>query len=299
MLRTQALLNHVKRKYRRQLRPIYRAYRSSILGCNPLRTGWEKQRLLSDPRLSETERSLLSAVSSRISRRDTMYRGDGRRYFRVGLSAIECIDEALAAGGPGTVDTVLDLPCGHGRVLRFLKQRFPHAALTACEIDADGVEFCRRQFGARPQSSRADLENLRFSGQFDLIWCGSLVTHLSAEDTRKLLAVFKDHLTPGGLLVFTAHGETVADRFRTNDADYYGLADDDAAKMLASYESTGHGYADYPRRVSGYGLSLTSRDWLLGEIDRIGGWRPTYFGARRWESHHDVHGVRKDAANER
>src|SRR5882672_4150671 len=58
-----------------------------------------KQQLLADSSLSEDERALLNNVSSRIYYNDGMYHGDGLHYFKVGLSAISCINGALESAG--------------------------------------------------------------------------------------------------------------------------------------------------------------------------------------------------------
>ncbi|HEX8422866.1 MAG TPA: class I SAM-dependent methyltransferase, partial [Pyrinomonadaceae bacterium] len=97
------------------------------------RTEKQKRRLLADETLAAPERELLGAVESRISARDTMYTGDGAHYFKVGLSAMRVVEAALRAAKLSSVERVLDLPCGHGRVLRFLVRRFPSAAFTACD----------------------------------------------------------------------------------------------------------------------------------------------------------------------
>src|SRR5262245_10124406 len=72
-------------------------------------------------------------------------------YHRVGQSALHCIRLSLEAAGkdPAEVRSILDLPSGHGRVLRYLKAAFPDAALTACDLSRDGVDFCAATFGAR------------------------------------------------------------------------------------------------------------------------------------------------------
>src|SRR4051794_26106944 len=66
-----------------------------------------------------------------------------RHYFGVGRSALECIDISVRAAQTNVSDVkrILDLPCGHGRVLRYLKAAFPEAEITACDIMRDGVDF--------------------------------------------------------------------------------------------------------------------------------------------------------------
>jgi SAM-dependent methyltransferase len=222
-----------------------------------------------------------------------MYKGDGAHYFNVGLSAVRCIDEALAAANVESVRRILDLPCGYGRVLRFLARRFPAAQITACELVPDAVRFCAETFGAVPAQSAYNLEELALADRFDLIWCGSLVTHLDARRTRALLKLFARHLAPGGLLLFTTHGDFVAARIY-DMADFYGLRRPDIPALVESYRRTGHGYLDYPEEP-GYGVSLTAPEWVRAEARAVGGLREVYFRARGWDEHQDVYGfVRED-----
>jgi SAM-dependent methyltransferase len=248
----------------------------------------KKRRLLSDASLSEDERALLSKVSSRIYYNDGMYTGDGVHYFKVGLSAISCIEEALAGADLKTVRTILDLPCGSGRVLRFLAQRFPEAEITACELEREPVEFCVRTFGARPAYSSLNLDEVSLGKKFNLIWCGSLVTHLNEAGITALLRLFQRHLETGGLMIFTTHGDFVARRLPTRDFDY-GLAEEQIDVIGADYPTTGYGFADYPG-AKDYGVSLTAPEWIRAHVQKLGGLREVYFRERGWDDHQDVFG---------
>ena len=158
----------------------------------PPRPRLQKQRLLSDPSLTESERELLTKVSSRIYFNDGMYDGDGAHYFKVGLSAIHCIDEALERAKLTEVRTILDLPCGSGRVMRFLRQRFPQCTGSPpASWKLGRVEFCVRTFGAEPALSSLNLDEVSLGKQFDLIWCGSLVTHLNEHGIAALFRLFQ------------------------------------------------------------------------------------------------------------
>ena len=66
-------------------------------------------------------------VIQEISPNDGMYQGGNKdHYFSVGRSALRNIKLAMAAAGKNPTDmkNILDLPSGHGRVLRFLKAFF-------------------------------------------------------------------------------------------------------------------------------------------------------------------------------
>ena len=58
------------------------------------------------------------------------------------------------------VKRILDLPCGHGRVLRYLSAAFPEAEITACDIMREGVDFCASTFGAIPVYSQDDPQQI-------------------------------------------------------------------------------------------------------------------------------------------
>lgn len=227
-------------------------------------------------------------LDSTVSYRDGMYGGNGAHYFGVGRSALRCVEEAIDAADVRSVDRLLDMPCGHGRVLRWLAARFPSAALTASDVDADGVQWCARRFGATPAYSLPDFDQLSFGQEFDVIWCGSLVTHLDEPAIAALLRFFARHLADGGALVLTTHGERAANRMRGAELDYLI----EPARMrgaLQSFEATGFAYSHYPG-TRGYGLSLTSRAWLA-ERARAAGLDAVHFSPAGWDDHQDVFGL--------
>ena len=208
-------------------------------------------------------------------------------YFGVGQSALRCVKLALLASGrhPDAIRRILDLPCGHGRVLRTLRAAFPEAELVACDLLADGVEFCARAFGATPVPSSPGSDLPRVEGRFDLVWCGSLLTHLDAPRWTAFLSHFESLLAEGGLLLFTLHGRSVVERIR-HGWDY-GLADDALRELVQGARARGFGYVPYPGQ-HGYGISLATRPWVLRLLERFPALRLLYFCERGWDDHQDV-----------
>ena len=261
----------------------------------------QKTELLKSNSLEPDEIDLLSKVESRISPGDGMYAGGGEHYFRVGLSAIHCINEALSNAQVDSVRNILDIPCGYGRVLRFLVHRFPRARITACELAPEAVEFCAQTFGAEPVLSSEDLTRLSFETPFELIWCGSLFTHLDEAGMVGLLKLFRGSLSPNGLAVFTTQGERVAQRMMTGGYDY-GIAREQIPLIVEAYRQSGYGFTTYPDvREYGvapnncYGISLTAPDWIRAQAKSVGGLREAHFRAHGWDDHQDVFGfVRQD-----
>lgn len=281
----------LKRLVPRSLWPYLGAVRR-VVRTFPPRTQLQKKKLLSNSTITDHERELLGKVSSRVYHNDGMYHGDGSHYFKVGLSATACIDEALTNSGLPDPRAILDFPCGSGRVLRFLVQRFPQAELTACELDSGPVEFCVRTFGARPAFSSLNLDEVSLDRKFDLIWCGSLVTHLDESGIVSLLQLFKRHLAARGLMIFTTHGDFVQRRIPTRDFDY-GLDQEQIDRIGVDYATTGYGFENYPG-AHGYGVSLTSPAWIRARVAELGGLRESYFKARGWDEHQDVFGFVRD-----
>ena len=234
----------------------------------------------------------MPAVIREVSPRDVMHRSDPGRYFVVGEHAMEAIARFMKLVDLPEPRAILDLPCGHGRVLRFLRASFPEASIAACDLDADGVDFCASTFGATPVYSAADLGKVPLHGEFDLIWCGSLMTHIHADQWRALLKVFADHLREPGLLLFTTHGRFHARRLRSGQTKL-GLSDWAAGAVLSDYDQAGFGFQSYPGQ-EGYGISLSAAPWVCEQVLATEGLRLVAYQERGWSDHQDVVACVKD-----
>lgn len=228
-----------------------------------------------------------SAVSKHISPGDQLFGGGD--YFGCGRSAVECIRKALdtASISPDQIKHILDLPCGHGRVLRYLKAGFPEAKITACDLLRDGVDFCSSAFGATGIYSCDEPEAIPLeAGSFELIWVGSLFTHLDAPLWARFLGALREALCPGGLLVFSTHGRTAYQRIVSGMN--YGIGHWRTTQLLYRYERTGFGYAKYSGSESYYGLSLSHPAWVARQLTALGGFRLINLSERAWEQFQDV-----------
>jgi SAM-dependent methyltransferase len=255
-----------------------------------------KSVLLASATLSDNEKALLDKVSLQVHYKDGMYVKNAGHYLSVGLSAIRCIDDALVkANGDNIIHSVLDLPCGYGRVLRFLRVRFPAADITASEIDSKMLAFCKHAFSVKTVASGVDFNQLSQYGKFDLIWCGSLITHLNEKASTELLRFFYSHLSPNGLCVFTTHGLFSVDSIQ-NQTNTYGLNPDAQKELLSRFYSKGYGYVDYYKK-HGYGISLVSHEHISEMAHTVGAWRETYFMERGWDNHQDVYGYTAPSLN--
>jgi SAM-dependent methyltransferase len=209
---------------------------------------------------------LIRTVSTDVSPNDRMFAIGHCMpfYLWVGASAIRCIRRSMSLLGKQNAARILDFGCGHGRVLRMLKAVFPDAQLTACDVLEDGVEFCARAFGATPVLSRVDATQVAIEQQFDLIWCGSLFTHLDRPRWNGFLGLIESVLEPGGVFVFTVQGRHIADTWRAGPLQPEH-PQQTMNGILADYDSAGFGYSDYAG-VHNWGDALVTPEWVRGAI---------------------------------
>ncbi len=229
----------------------------------------------------------MPAVEETISPRDAMYApGKEAHYFSCGRSALRNIHAGLFIANAPSPAKILDLACGHGRVLRMLRAYFPDAEITACDLDRDAVDFCGQTFAANKAYSDADFENIQLSGAFDLIWSGSLLTHIDQASWQKFFDFCEAQLAPGGLLVFTTHGRYI-DRMMTDYNLLYGLEPGAAQQLQSAFRTAGFGYRNYPGE-GGYGVSLAKPSWVTSFLEEHSNMQICLANEMGWDHHQDV-----------
>ncbi len=222
-------------------------------------------------------------------------------YFEIGASAIDNIVLAWLSSSIDRIGRVLDLPCGHGRVLRHLVKLFPDAQFDACDLDETGLAFCAETFGARPLRSKEDLTSMNFDTTYDLIWVGSLFTHISRDLAQAWLSHLAKFLSPQGILVGTTHGRWSEYVHTVNPY----IAAGSWRKVLRGYRESGYGYCDYRTVESheylhgSYGISLAKPSVTIADIERIPDVRLLLYRERAWADHQDVFAIGKPAFDER
>lgn len=228
-----------------------------------------------------------------ISPRDAMnVPGLEHLYFKATESALENIRFAMACAGVTGFRKILDLPCGHGRVLRGLRAAFPDAEVTACDLDRDGVDFCARTFDAIPVYSQPDLPRLALPGGYDLIFCGSLVTHLPEAVTRQTLRFLLEQLAANGILLFTTHG-----RYSFTAQDHRPYTDPERfARIRKGWDGRGYGFAAYADSEE-YGVSLARPSWVIAELERYTEARILFYREMGWDDHQDLFAAMKDSVD--
>jgi len=220
-----------------------------------------------------------------VSPNDSMF-DSSNHYVSVGLSALKMLDYAVDHGftRPNGLRTILDLPCGHGRVARVLRSRFPSADLTVCDLDRDGVDFCANKFGATGVYSTTNFDAMDLGQLFDLIWVGSIITHFNPDHTVRFIRCMERHLCEDGLLILTSHGKGATDNLHSGIS--YGLSMSAISNLLRQYHVLGYGFEDYTKNNE-YGVSIISRQWFEGFFSGEAYSIIAYL-QKAWDNHHDV-----------
>ena len=224
---------------------------------------------------------------------DMLWKTTTRHYFRAGFEAVRLIDRFHRRHNidPAAIESVLDLPSGFGRVTRFLRAWLPNANLLVCDLQEAGARFCAAKFGAEVVPAAELPEEIEIETPVNLIWCGSLVTHLDADRYRGFVERFGEFLAPGGLLFFSNHGERAVERLTSGKTDY-GLSGEAQSGVIEDWKRDGFGYRDYPKQ-DGYGISLANREWVEDCVRAIDGLELADYLPREWAGHHDVAICRK------
>jgi len=225
-------------------------------------------------------------LNTAIAPSDDMFPwGHPRNYFQTGLGAARCIKSAIERTSIGEPARVLDLPCGYGRVLRYLRAFWPNAELVAGELVPAAVSYCQRTFDAQPLQSSEPVWEADIGGNYDVIWSGSFLTHFDEDHWQPTLEHFAKALSPEGLLVFSTlgkrfyhillgHPTSAAERAIARMLPNNGLTPAGTEKIVQSVASAGFGHSRYPDQPDNpYGLSLSLPEWVESQIETASGLR--------------------------
>lgn len=209
------------------------------------------------------------SVSNNIYPNDPMYNASGLPfYLETGMSSLRIIWTASLARvgyvrGETPLSAILDFGCGFGRVARWLRAAYPAAAITATDLNTEAANWCSEQFKTINSETPLTLE------KYDLIWLGSVFTHLAPETIEALLPSLLDALRPNGLLVFTAQGRFSCAHLEKDGSESVFKAVPAALRdnALEMYKSTGFGFVEYKPNTN-YGLALTCPQWFMERLEK-------------------------------
>lgn len=205
-------------------------------------------------------------------------------YNFVGVSTIQLLLSLLAQADTQKVRRILDFGCGHGRAARHIRACFPTAEMDFCDIDPGAAQFCADTFSGAAIVSSDDFSDLSLDKEYDIIWLGSVFTHLSLDRMIALFDKLQSHLAVGGILAASFRGRNLYLR-------HEGEKDpNQRAKwrnLCLQYQTAGVGFTPY-QTGGNWGLSLTKPATVIGLGSRHAHLRLIGYAERGWANVHDV-----------
>lgn len=141
---------------------------------------------------------------------------------------------------PTTIETLLDLGCGDGRLSQLVLEARPHLRqVVAVDVSPPMLDLARANLGptGRATITRHDLnEPISSLGSFDAVVSGFAIHHLSHERKQALFGEVVAVLNPGGVFV---NLEVVQCATPALHAEFYrrvGRDGDDPEDVLAAVE---------------------------------------------------------------
>jgi trans-aconitate methyltransferase len=165
---------------------------------------------------------------------------------------------------------IVDLPSGSGRVTRHFKSFFPDARIIASDLYESRWSYCANTFGVEGKPSAENFDDLSFDEPIDLLFAGSLLTHLPEPIFRSFFRFLSRSLSENGVAVVTTqgrHAEWVQhNKYEYIESDRFAMAEKDVLER-------GFGYVDYNSHwmdtvwvnQENYGVAL-ARPWFTLKV---------------------------------
>lgn len=153
--------------------------------------------------------------------------------------------------------TLLDFASGHGRISRFLAHEFSPGNIWISDIKPDAVAFQCENFGVKGFVSGPSPMAIIQNQTFDMIFCGSLFSHLPELLFNQWLDALCKWLNPGGVLGFSVHDISLLGSDPHGTGFYFHAANED----LLFPEIEGH-----LNDENQYGIAYASEDFIHKSI---------------------------------
>lgn len=178
------------------------------------------------------------------------------RYFDAYRQIVEQV-----FGGFDRLGSVMDFASGYGRLTRVLVQKLRREQIWISDIYGAAVDWQAAEFGVNAVRSVPDPATFDHAGSHDIVFVGSLFSHLPAPLFRAWLARLYRLVAPGGVLAFSVHDETILPPGEVLDAS-----------GLSYYRTSESGSLD----TEIYGMSYVNEGFVgaaIGELPGAPGWR--------------------------
>ena len=197
-------------------------------------------------------------------------------YFETGAKSADNLAALVGElRGPGRF-RLFEFASGFGCMTRHLKKRVSEAQVVACDIHKEAVPFLRRKIGVGAKRSSDVPEKLRMLRKSDVVLAVSFFSHMPKETWTRWLAALARQVRPGGLLMFTTHGQTSMPLTGAKELD------DDGFWFIPQSEQ-------HDLKGAVYGSTVTSEAYVRRQIETIPEMKLKQFKPGFWFKHQDLY----------
>lgn len=148
---------------------------------------------------------------------------DREFFLHSGKVETDLIREVLARHGTPVEElgSLLDFGCGCGRLARWWAG-LEHTAVHGCDYNPRLVGWCQENLRFMRAARNELAPPLPYEdGTFDFVYALSVFTHLPVDLAERWLEELRRVIRPGGLLMFSAHGERYLSRLSEDERETY------------------------------------------------------------------------------
>ena len=206
------------------------------------------------------------------------YFSDGARSARKFVDLVSTFEDL----NPRSMD-LLEFASGYGCVSRHLKQ-YPQINLTACDIHEQAVDFVRDTLGVKTVLSKSTPEAFTLPQSYDLVFALSFFSHMPKSSFGRWVRALYGCLKSPGYLLFTTHGQ--------KSCSMQSITPDDIPADGFWFRAASE---QHDLDTAEYGTSITTPDFVIGEIYRQTGARIVAYRQAGWWEHQDLYVLKREA----
>lgn len=182
-------------------------------------------------------------------------------YFTIGYNGFSLIKDFLSNVFPDQTfkGKILDFASGYGRVTRFLSAYYGPSQVTTSDIKTEAVDFQIKHFQVDGFYSTYTPSTLKVEKRFDLIFVGSLFSHLDESLFQEWLTTLISLLTENGFLLFTVHDQTLHPDLKEESFQFVASNEDEKFEFIQNRITS----------TSLYGISFVSEFYVSQVLKKV------------------------------